>query len=726
MDHKHRKGNPAYAGMRRSPHACRRCGIPASAPDYSAGASRLFSSGILAAADEPAPRQPIEEQRDEGDSCALCPGSRARGRSELLLLCTAVGVWQPPPAAQEAVGTEAEEEEVAAAEAEGLAEGAFVLDTLEVTAAPGTTTEDTGSWTTEWMRSATGLPLSQKRDAAVDQRHHRRPDEGPQHHLGQRGDGRGHRHHRAALRQRADELLLARLPDRLLPVRRRADPARRHLAVRRQQHRHGALRPRRDRARRHRPDAGRRRARRLDQLHPQAPDELPAPRDRRRRSPTRSAAASRPTSPGRSTRAARCAAASSAPSTPRGHARRLLQGRATSATARSSSTSPTGRCSTSASATRRPTPTTSTWGGLPPVRTAPATLIDWPWGFNLGADWTYIDTQRTEAFASVEHVFENGWTGAASSRRTSRTSSQSQLAWISPRDARTTRRPGSASSSWAGEVRRRLHPGLAERGAERRLPGARPVPRSSCVGVFVSKGERHLRRLRRRPRARWARSATSSTGTAASPSPTSPTRRPRSATPRPPRSASTAPRSSTRPTRSRCIAGARRQLVGRQRQTDPGSPTFSYSFEGDRHALRRLHLRHQRDLDRLRQRHQHLQAAAGAGHRPQLSRPDLRLELRARRQGRACSTARSTPRRRCSRPTRRTMRTTSASSRRRTAASGPDGRWRVLGESSVVIYDARRAHVTEGKKPLLGATGLRVSVLPAGAVFDPRTGGGDL
>jgi cyanophycinase len=57
---------------------------------------------------------------------------------------------------------------------------------------------------------------------------------------------------------------------------------------------------------------------------------------------------------------------------------------------------------------------------------------------------------------------------------------------------------------------------------------------------------------------------------------------------------------------------------------------------------------------------------------------------------------------------------------------GPDGRWRVLGKSSVLIYDARRAQVTEGNKPLLGATGLRVSVLPAGAVFDPRTGGGDL
>jgi cyanophycinase len=57
---------------------------------------------------------------------------------------------------------------------------------------------------------------------------------------------------------------------------------------------------------------------------------------------------------------------------------------------------------------------------------------------------------------------------------------------------------------------------------------------------------------------------------------------------------------------------------------------------------------------------------------------------------------------------------------------GPDGRWRVLGESAVVIYDARRAHMTEGKKPLLGATGLSVHVLPAGAAFDPRSGSGDL
>ena len=56
----------------------------------------------------------------------------------------------------------------------------------------------------------------------------------------------------------------------------------------------------------------------------------------------------------------------------------------------------------------------------------------------------------------------------------------------------------------------------------------------------------------------------------------------------------------------------------------------------------------------------------------------------------------------------------------------PDGRWRVLGESAVVIYDARHAHVTDPRRPILGATGLRVHVLPPGSVFDPSTGAGDL
>lgn len=57
---------------------------------------------------------------------------------------------------------------------------------------------------------------------------------------------------------------------------------------------------------------------------------------------------------------------------------------------------------------------------------------------------------------------------------------------------------------------------------------------------------------------------------------------------------------------------------------------------------------------------------------------------------------------------------------------GPDGRWRVLGASAVVIYDARRATVTGRGSPLLGAIGLRVHVIPSGGVFDPASGGGKL
>ncbi len=56
----------------------------------------------------------------------------------------------------------------------------------------------------------------------------------------------------------------------------------------------------------------------------------------------------------------------------------------------------------------------------------------------------------------------------------------------------------------------------------------------------------------------------------------------------------------------------------------------------------------------------------------------------------------------------------------------PDGRWRILGESAVVIYDARQARVTGRGRPVLGAMGLRLHVVPAGGVFDPKTGGGSL
>ncbi|AGT08609.1 TonB-dependent siderophore receptor [Paracoccus aminophilus] len=54
--------------------------------------------------------------------------------------------------------------------------------------------------------------------------------------------------------------------------------------------------------------------------------------------------------------------------------------------------------------------TGSTWGGLVPFY-SDGTLIDWPKGASNGADWTYADTKRTEAFLSLEHIFDNGWTG---------------------------------------------------------------------------------------------------------------------------------------------------------------------------------------------------------------------------------------------------------------------------------------------------------------------------
>jgi cyanophycinase len=56
----------------------------------------------------------------------------------------------------------------------------------------------------------------------------------------------------------------------------------------------------------------------------------------------------------------------------------------------------------------------------------------------------------------------------------------------------------------------------------------------------------------------------------------------------------------------------------------------------------------------------------------------------------------------------------------------PDGSWRVLGESAVVIYDARRARLSGRAASVLGATDLRVHVLPPGGAFHPNTGRGAL
>ena len=52
----------------------------------------------------------------------------------------------------------------------------------------------------------------------------------------------------------------------------------------------------------------------------------------------------------------------------------------------------------------------------------------------------------------------------------------------------------------------------------------------------------------------------------------------------------------------------------------------------------------------------------------------------------------------------------------------PDGRWAVLGESQVVVYDARRARIPRSSGTRLGATDVRLHLLPPGSTFDPGSG----
>jgi cyanophycinase len=52
----------------------------------------------------------------------------------------------------------------------------------------------------------------------------------------------------------------------------------------------------------------------------------------------------------------------------------------------------------------------------------------------------------------------------------------------------------------------------------------------------------------------------------------------------------------------------------------------------------------------------------------------------------------------------------------------PDGRWEVLGNGHVKIYDARRAYIVNQDEDAVGASGIRMHVLPRGSRFDPRLG----
>lgn len=56
----------------------------------------------------------------------------------------------------------------------------------------------------------------------------------------------------------------------------------------------------------------------------------------------------------------------------------------------------------------------------------------------------------------------------------------------------------------------------------------------------------------------------------------------------------------------------------------------------------------------------------------------------------------------------------------------PDGRWAVEGASAIIIYDARKAAITAPTAPVLGATDIRVHLLPAGSHFNPATGEAEL
>jgi cyanophycinase len=52
----------------------------------------------------------------------------------------------------------------------------------------------------------------------------------------------------------------------------------------------------------------------------------------------------------------------------------------------------------------------------------------------------------------------------------------------------------------------------------------------------------------------------------------------------------------------------------------------------------------------------------------------------------------------------------------------PDGHWSVLGASAAIVYDARKSTVTSPSASTLGATDIRMQILPSGSSYDPRTG----
>jgi cyanophycinase len=52
----------------------------------------------------------------------------------------------------------------------------------------------------------------------------------------------------------------------------------------------------------------------------------------------------------------------------------------------------------------------------------------------------------------------------------------------------------------------------------------------------------------------------------------------------------------------------------------------------------------------------------------------------------------------------------------------PGKPWSIIGESAAIVYDARHATITPNSAGILGATDVRMQVLPSGSSYDPRTG----
>ncbi len=78
----------------------------------------------------------------------------------------------------------------------------------------------------------------------------------------------------------------------------------------------------------------------------------------------------------------------------------------------------------------------ATWGGLQPFY-SDGGLIDWPEGASVGAGWTYVDTERTEFFTALEHRFGNGWAGRLVYTHV-QNDMDATLAWISGEPDRGT------------------------------------------------------------------------------------------------------------------------------------------------------------------------------------------------------------------------------------------------------------------------------------------------